>query len=116
MVPNGDSSLILAPMAYPEDAKSEYGDSTELILRNFMIYEQISNVKTYVTLYICAMDMLIDTPQDVAMLVKSKVLTSYFGSNEDAANMINKLTKDIMFPEFFYDRQWEEMDAYYNSY
>ncbi|KAL4586826.1 hypothetical protein LXL04_011470 [Taraxacum kok-saghyz] len=91
-------------------------DYTEMILRNLIMYEQSSNVWKYVTAYVFAMDMLIETPDDVALLAKSKVVTSYIGSNEEAANMINNLCKNVVFPKYFYYQQWEEMDAYYNSY
>ncbi|KAL4556127.1 hypothetical protein LXL04_038770 [Taraxacum kok-saghyz] len=95
--------------------KLEIHDFSELILRNLVVYEHSSDVGKYVTSYVIALDMLIDTPQDVALLIKSEVLTSYFSSNEEAANMINKLCKNID-EDFFYDRQWKEMDVYYNSY
>ncbi|CAI9302299.1 unnamed protein product [Lactuca saligna] len=89
---------------------------SELVLRNLLIYEQFSDVNKYVTSYVYAMDMLIDTPEDVAILVKSKVLTNLSSSNENAANMINGLVKFVSIPDFFYDQQWKDMDAYYNSY
>ncbi|XP_023753426.1 putative UPF0481 protein At3g02645 [Lactuca sativa] len=91
-------------------------DMSELVLRNLLIYEQFSDVNKYVTSYVYAMDMLTDTPEDVAILVKSKVLTNLSSSNENAANMINGLVKFVSIPDFFYDQQWKDMDAYYNSY
>lgn len=90
-------------------------DFTELITRNLIIYEQSSDVKKYVTSYVYAMDRLIDTPQDVALLIKSKVLINYLGSNENAPNMINNICKEVMVPDFFYYQQWKELDTYYNS-
>ncbi|CAI9264187.1 unnamed protein product [Lactuca saligna] len=91
-------------------------DESEYILGNLIVYEHTQlHVERYVTSYLLAMDMLIDTPEDVALLVKSKVLVSFFGSNEEAADMINKLCKNIQFLSY-YNQQWEEMDAYYNSY
>ncbi|KAL4556126.1 hypothetical protein LXL04_038769 [Taraxacum kok-saghyz] len=96
--------------------KLQIHDSSELILRNLVVYEQSSEVGKYVTTYVFALDTLIDTPQDVALLIKSQVLTSYFGSNEEAVDMINKLCKNILWPDFIYYLQWEGMDAYYNSY
>ncbi|KAL4556123.1 hypothetical protein LXL04_038766 [Taraxacum kok-saghyz] len=96
--------------------KLKIHDQSELILRNLIVYEQSSDVEKYVTSYVFVLDMLIDTPQDVALLIKSQVLTSYFGSNEEAADMINKLCKNIPFSEFFHEQQWEGMDVYYNSY
>nr|KAJ0220053.1 hypothetical protein LSAT_V11C200060810 [Lactuca sativa] len=45
-------------------------DSTELVLRNLILYEQSSLVPEYGTSYMWAMDMLLDSPEDVAKLVK----------------------------------------------
>ncbi|KAL7592706.1 hypothetical protein Lser_V15G32528 [Lactuca serriola] len=95
--------------------KANINDSSELILKNLVVYEQQLGVEKYVTSYLLAMDMLIDTPEDVSLLVKSKVLESAFGSNEEAADMINKLCKNILSVSY-YNQQWEEMDVYYNSY
>ncbi|XP_042752520.1 UPF0481 protein At3g47200 isoform X2 [Lactuca sativa] len=51
------------------------GDGSELILRNLVVYEQAQfREERYFTSYLIAMDMLINTPEDVAMLEKSKVL------------------------------------------
>ncbi|XP_023732911.1 putative UPF0481 protein At3g02645 [Lactuca sativa] len=96
--------------------KARIHDSSELIFRNLLVYEHVKLYhERYVTSYVCAMDMLINTPEDVALLVKSKVLVSLFGSYEEAADMINKLCKNIPF-KLYYKQQWEEMDVYYNSY
>ncbi|CAH1443577.1 unnamed protein product [Lactuca virosa] len=97
-------------------SKAMISDDSEYILGNLIVYEHTQLlVERYVTSYVCAMDMLINTPEDVALLVKSKVLVSFFGSNEEAADMINKLCKNIPFT-MYYKQQWEEMDVYYNSY
>lgn len=91
-------------------------DFTELVLRNLIIYEHSSEVPNYVTAYACAMDMLIDTPEDVAMLVNSEVLVNDLGSNEKAADMINNICKEVPIVDFFYSQQWKHMDSYYNGY
>ncbi|KAL4563494.1 hypothetical protein LXL04_027537 [Taraxacum kok-saghyz] len=96
--------------------KLRIGDYSELILRNLIMYEHTPGVTKYVTSFSCALDMLIDTGADIAVLKKSKVLTCYFGSNEDAAHMINMLSKNFTCPEFFYDTEWRALDGYYNSY
>ncbi|KAL7592707.1 hypothetical protein Lser_V15G32529 [Lactuca serriola] len=96
--------------------KAMIGDESQYILKNLVVYEQTQlPVERYVTSYLIALDMLIDTPEDVALLVKSKVLVSSFGSNDEAADMINKLSQNIP-PLLYYNQQWEKLDAYYNSY
>ncbi|GKE10676.1 UPF0481 protein-like protein [Tanacetum coccineum] len=66
-------------------------DHTEFILRNLIIYEQSSNVEeACVTSYVFALDCLIDTPEDVAMLVRSQVLVNYLGTDDEAAELRGK--------------------------
>ncbi|KAJ0702125.1 hypothetical protein HanPI659440_Chr14g0525831 [Helianthus annuus] len=91
-------------------------DFTELILRNLIAYEQSYVVNPYVTSYARAMDMLIDTHEDIAMLVTSKVIVNHKGSNEEAANMINRICKEVFPEHFFYTEQWEQLDIHFNSY
>ncbi|PWA78155.1 hypothetical protein CTI12_AA218190 [Artemisia annua] len=52
-------------------------DDTESIIRNLIIYEHSSQVQACVSSYMYAMDNVIDTPEDVAKLVKSKALVNY---------------------------------------
>ncbi|XP_023744787.1 putative UPF0481 protein At3g02645 isoform X1 [Lactuca sativa] len=96
--------------------KVTLNDDSEPVLRNLITYEQSSLVPNYVTSYVCAMDMLIDTPDDVAKLVKSGVIANKLCSNEKAVNMINSVCKDVALLEFFYHQEWQELDIYYNSY
>ncbi|GJZ48949.1 retrotransposon gag protein [Tanacetum coccineum] len=64
----------------------------------------------------CAMDYLIDTPEDVAKLVRSQVLVNAIGSNEEAADIINDICKQVPFKDFYYEDEWKQMDEYYNAY
>nr|GEY66776.1 putative UPF0481 protein At3g02645 [Tanacetum cinerariifolium] len=95
----------------------EIDDATELILRNLIAYEQsFPNKGYYFTSYANAMDMLIDTQEDIAKLVESKVLVNGLGSNQEAADMINKICKNIYITEFYYAQEFEEIDKYYNDF
>ncbi|PWA70633.1 hypothetical protein CTI12_AA133070 [Artemisia annua] len=85
---------------------------TELVLRNLIAYEQSSMVDPYVTSYAMAMDMLIDTKEDIDKLIESKVLINHLGSNEEATNMINKLCKELVWEYFFYGKQWDKLDKH----
>ncbi|XP_076948566.1 UPF0481 protein At3g47200-like [Bidens hawaiensis] len=91
-------------------------DFTELVLRNLTAYEQSYAVYPYVTSYARAMDMLIDTHEDIAQLVTSKVMINHIGSNEEAANMINRICKEVAPEHFCYAQQWEQLDIHFKSY
>ncbi|GKB63790.1 putative UPF0481 protein [Tanacetum coccineum] len=92
-------------------------DTTELILRNFIAYEQsFPKDRYYFTSYAYAMDKLIDTQEDIAKLVESKVLVNMLGSNQEAADMINKICKNMFVTDFYYTEEFKQMDTYYNGY
>ncbi|KAL7587462.1 hypothetical protein Lser_V15G39929 [Lactuca serriola] len=89
---------------------------TELILRNLIAYEQSCTSPGYVTSYVTAMDMLVDTQDDISKLIESKVVVNHLGSNLTAAKMINSLCKELPLPNFYYVDQWKKLDSHYNSY
>ncbi|KAD3336083.1 hypothetical protein R6Q59_026841 [Mikania micrantha] len=92
-------------------------DSTELILRNLIAYELESRqTRKYITSYAFVMDALVNTQDDVAKLVDSKVLNNIMGSNEEAANMINNICKHVALVDSFYTQQWKTLDKYSNNY
>ncbi|PWA44427.1 hypothetical protein CTI12_AA526480 [Artemisia annua] len=91
-------------------------DSTESIIRNLIIYEHSSQVQTCITSYMHALDMLIDTPEDVNRLVKSQVLVNGLGSDEKAANLTNNMLKEFPIDDFFYQDEWKLLDKYYSAY
>ncbi|KAL8259379.1 hypothetical protein R6Q59_027332 [Mikania micrantha] len=69
-------------------------DFTELVLRNLIAYEQQSDqTERYIISYAYAMDMLVNTQEDVAKLMDSKVLDNSMNSNEEAAKMMNSICK-----------------------
>ncbi|GJR57925.1 putative UPF0481 protein [Tanacetum coccineum] len=91
-------------------------DFTEMVLRNLIAYEQCSGCPSYVTSYAAFMDMLVNTQEDVAKLVECDVVDNFLGSNEDAANMINKICNEVVIVDSVYFKQLELLDRYYNSY
>ena len=60
--------------------------------------------------------MLIDIPEDVAMLTKSQVLIHGLDSDAKAANLMNNMLKEIPITDFYYTDEWEQIDKYYNAY
>ncbi|KAI3717092.1 hypothetical protein L1987_68447 [Smallanthus sonchifolius] len=91
-------------------------DSTELVLRNLIAYEQPCETRNHITSYVWALDMLVNTKEDVAKLEDSGVLVNYMGSNEEATNIINSLGNGLVLAGFFYDEQWETLHNYCNGY
>nr|XP_043622642.1 UPF0481 protein At3g47200-like [Erigeron canadensis] len=94
-------------------------DFTEVVLRNFIAYEQFNpQVNYYFTSYSCIMDKLIDNEADVGTLVESRVLINHLGSYKDAATMINSICKNIQVidDQFYYSEEIKALDEYYNSY
>ncbi|KAK8684862.1 hypothetical protein V6N13_040877 [Hibiscus sabdariffa] len=76
-------------------------DNTERLLRNFMAYEQFTQVDepTYVSDYVVFMDNLINTGKDVQLLCNSGIIDNWLGDDEVVAHMFNKL-RDYVQPTF----------------
>ncbi|KAJ0807512.1 hypothetical protein HanOQP8_Chr00c024g0717351 [Helianthus annuus] len=91
-------------------------DFTELVLRNLIAYEHRSRTHNYITSYAYAMDMLVNTQQDVAKLVDSRVLVNSMGSNEEATKMINNICKEVPQVHFFYGENFEKLNKYCHGY
>ncbi|KAD3336100.1 hypothetical protein E3N88_31619 [Mikania micrantha] len=91
-------------------------DSTELLFRNLIACEQSFPTQSYVSSYASVMDKLVNTQDDVAKLVESKVLVNIMGSNEEAANMINNICKKIIVSDSYYEEEWEKLIKYCNGY
>ncbi|XP_039008608.1 UPF0481 protein At3g47200-like [Hibiscus syriacus] len=79
-------------------------DNTERIFRNFMAYEQFTQIgdPTFVSDYVLFMDNLINTGKDVQLLCTSGIIDNWLGDDEIVAQMINKLRDWISFTEDFY--------------
>ncbi|KAM0001834.1 hypothetical protein Hdeb2414_s0356g00875161 [Helianthus debilis subsp. tardiflorus] len=93
-------------------------DSTELVLRDLIAYEQLDEIDKHITSYVWAIDILVNTKEDVATLVDSGVLVNNMGSNEEAANIINSLGNGLGlgYGEFAYGDQWKTLYQYCNAY
>ncbi|KAD0221970.1 hypothetical protein E3N88_44588 [Mikania micrantha] len=49
---------------------------------------------------------------DVAKLVESKVLVNITGSNEEVANMLNNIGKNVTCVDSYYEQEWEILNKY----
>ena len=65
-------------------------DATECVIRNLMALEQFHYPrKAYICNYIVLLDHLINTAEDVDLLVEKKVFVNWLGSNKAVATLIN---------------------------
>eukprot|EP00257_Ricinus_communis_P025063 XP_025012477.1 UPF0481 protein At3g47200 isoform X2 [Ricinus communis] len=89
---------------------------TESILRNLMALEQcLYPCNTYICDYIFLMDCLINTENDVDLLIDKKIIVNGLGNSSEVATLLNNLCKHITLCEgcFFYSKISEELNNYY---
>ncbi|XP_076929316.1 UPF0481 protein At3g47200-like isoform X1 [Bidens hawaiensis] len=94
----------------------DVNDYTEYVLRNLIAYELSGTDDAYVSSFAFAMDTLVDTQEDVAKLVDSRVILNALGSNVEVANIINNICREAPFESFFYADQWKILSKYYEGY
>lgn len=68
-----------------------YHDRTEVILKNLISYEINSGNKYTVRQYTLFMDYLIDTIEDLNILIDNEIITNKMGSDEKAVEMWNNI-------------------------
>ena len=91
-------------------------DGTEGLLRNIMALEQCHYpFEAYTCNYMLLLDYLIDTREDVDLLVKEKIIANQLGSNEAVANMVNKLSLEIVENNSCYADLAQELNTHYNQ-
>ena len=61
------------------------------------------------------LDYLIDTGEDVDLLVKEKIIANALGSNEAVANMVNKLSLEIVENNSCYAYLAQDLYTHYNQ-
>ncbi|XP_030479796.1 UPF0481 protein At3g47200 isoform X2 [Cannabis sativa] len=76
-------------------------DSTETLLRNLVAFEQCHyNYHPYIcmiTHYVVLLDYLVNTAEDVDLLVKYGIINNLLGDNSQVATMINKLGDGVFY-------------------
>lgn len=92
-------------------------NSTPSLLKNLIAYEQCYPLsRHYITSFAFLMDRLIDTKDDVALLVRSKVLQHNLGASEDVTNLFNSICNGVVLRDFYYTEEWRKLDAYCNQF
>ena len=91
-------------------------DKTESFFRNLMALEQCHYPsEAYICNYICLLDYLINTREDVELLVDKKIIINMLGSNEAIATMINKLGLEIVETGSCYFGLAQDLNKHYDE-
>ncbi|XP_060674654.1 UPF0481 protein At3g47200-like [Ziziphus jujuba] len=78
-------------------------DITGCLIRNVMALEQcLYPFEAHICNYIHLLDQLINTDEDVKLLVEKKVVDNWLGSNDAVAHLINTLGDEIVFSSHYY--------------
>ncbi|CAA7024494.1 unnamed protein product [Microthlaspi erraticum] len=89
---------------------------SEMKLRNIMALEQCHYpYKTHVCDYIFFMDSLIDTEEDVALLVEKGIIKHFLGDIGSVATMVNKLSWGVVNFGSYYSVIAKDVNSYYKS-
>ncbi|KAI3676297.1 hypothetical protein L1987_85902 [Smallanthus sonchifolius] len=92
-------------------------NSTPSLLRNLIAYEQCYPLsRHYITSFAFLMDRLIDTKDDVSLLVRSKVLQHNLGASEDVTSLFNNICNGVVLRDFYYTDEWRKLDEYCNQF
>lgn len=71
-------------------------DGTETLLRNLVALEQCHyTTDSYITDYVIVMDFLINTGNDVDLLVQKGIIFNWLGESNSVANLFNTLLKNV---------------------
>uniref|UniRef100_A0A2N9H9K3 Uncharacterized protein n=1 Tax=Fagus sylvatica TaxID=28930 RepID=A0A2N9H9K3_FAGSY len=89
---------------------------TEDLFRNLMALEQCHYPShAYICNYILLLDFLINTKEDVELLVEKKILVNWLGSNEAVATMVNKLGQEIVEKNSCYHEIATKLNGHYDN-
>ncbi|KAB2619120.1 hypothetical protein D8674_014989 [Pyrus ussuriensis x Pyrus communis] len=95
------------------------GDSTELILRNLIAFEQCHCTPNtcYFNDYIILMDNFVNTPNDVELLVKNGIVENMLGDNNEVSTLFNSLGKGVAVSRqgFYFAPLTKDLNKYYKK-
>ncbi|XP_048495878.2 UPF0481 protein At3g47200-like [Beta vulgaris subsp. vulgaris] len=90
-------------------------DTTETILRSLMFSEQCHYYEdSYFTHYVFFLDALINTSEDVQVLIKHGIIEHWLGSDDEVATMINRITRNVAITncEVYYSQVSRDLHAH----
>ncbi|XP_027336739.1 UPF0481 protein At3g47200-like [Abrus precatorius] len=90
---------------------------TECVLRNLIALEQCHySEQPFICNYVSLIDSLINTQEDVELLVDKETIVHELGSHTELATVINDLCKHVMVNSNYYDKIIKELNDHYNSH
>ncbi|MFQ6648991.1 hypothetical protein Gotur_022235 [Gossypium turneri] len=92
-------------------------DSTASKFLNLVALEMCPDFKNdfEVSSYLCFMDTLIDSAEDVKELRVTGILHNYFGSDEEVANLFKKMSRDLVPDPKTYENVTNDIHKYCNN-
>nr|XP_048334393.1 UPF0481 protein At3g47200-like [Ziziphus jujuba var. spinosa] len=91
-------------------------DNIECIFRNVMALEQfVYPNDPRICSYIILLDQLIDTVEDVDLLVDKRIVENCLGSNKAVVDLVNKLNAQIVVPRFLYGGICDKLNKYHGK-
>ncbi|XP_042509954.1 UPF0481 protein At3g47200-like [Macadamia integrifolia] len=91
-------------------------DYTDCFFRNLIAYEQQSfEGRHHITSYALLMDHLINTADDVALLIRRGIIKNHLGDNGEVSSLFNNLCREISIDnKFCYNTRCKNLNDYYN--
>ncbi|KAL4324847.1 hypothetical protein GQ457_11G006940 [Hibiscus cannabinus] len=92
-------------------------DSTAAMFMNLVALEMCRdfNNNFEVTAYLCFLDSLIDTAEDVKELRVAGMLHNYLGSDEEVADLFNKMSRDLVPDQGMYSFVIDDIHKFCNN-
>jgi hypothetical protein len=89
-------------------------EDTEILLRNLQAFEQCHCGDNYVGNYIHMMDLLVDSPEDVEILVRNGIIESWLSNNEAVATLFYNLSREniVSRKNFYFSDVLEDLNNY----
>ncbi|CAL8121147.1 unnamed protein product [Prunus armeniaca] len=92
-------------------------DETECVVQNIMALEQfLYPDKPYICNYFLLMDQLVDTLDEVDLLVENKVIINMLGSNKALAKLVDRLCEQIMDDPSCYFGISDQLNKHYENF
>ncbi|KAF8023312.1 hypothetical protein BT93_F0727 [Corymbia citriodora subsp. variegata] len=87
---------------------------TNVYFRNMIVYEQCHHDEKYITSYAILIESLINTPDDIDILISCGILENQLWSVDDVGSLISGMHKETMTDsrEFYYAGLCEDLNAY----
>ncbi|GMJ12175.1 hypothetical protein HRI_004886700 [Hibiscus trionum] len=92
-------------------------DSTAAMFMNLVALEMCQDFDNNfeVTAYLCFLDSLVDTAEDVKELQVAGMLHNYLGSDEEVAHLFNKMSRDLVPEQGMYSGVIDDIHKFCNN-